>query len=277
MLLRLWIFVAFYSLHLPYILFSLLSVTLLWQICDSFLGCDPFENHCLIAEGSSLFIKMENISHLKYSCQAKVGHLAHVVISHQNVSCRKISVNVVLQLKVCHARCHLCSHFYLIRHLQKSTFVFCMSETETEYREYILLKHVRCVISDALIIKWATDPPSTGLSWICVNQLWSLMWAITSAALSETTATQNSTQTLHASVVSYLNTLKCKYLIVQKIWYDKVWYDMTCRLCKIDILLQFQNKLTSKTYGLCGTVNNLLNIYTMGEWDLAQHWPWLSV
>lgn len=69
-----------------------------------------------------------NIAYQKNSCQAKVSHLAHIVISHQNIPCCQISVNVVLQLQVRHASGHLCPHTYLIRKTKTSASVFCIKE-----------------------------------------------------------------------------------------------------------------------------------------------------
>lgn len=47
--------------------------------------------------------------------QAEVGHLADVVLAHQNVPGRQIPVDVVLQLQEGHAGCHLGRHLHLVR------------------------------------------------------------------------------------------------------------------------------------------------------------------
>lgn len=46
--------------------------------------------------------------------QAEVGHLADVVLAHQDVPGRQIPVDVVLQLQVGHAGRHLGRHLHLV-------------------------------------------------------------------------------------------------------------------------------------------------------------------
>lgn len=39
--------------------------------------------------------------------QAKVGHFANVVLAHQDIPGSQVTVDVILELQVCHTGCHL--------------------------------------------------------------------------------------------------------------------------------------------------------------------------
>lgn len=55
--------------------------------------------------------------------QAKVSHLADVVLAYQDVPGSQVAVNVVLQLQVCHTSCNLCCHLDLVGETQRGAFI----------------------------------------------------------------------------------------------------------------------------------------------------------
>lgn len=55
--------------------------------------------------------------------QAKVGHLADVVLADQDIPGSQVAVNVVLQLQVCHTGCYLCCHLDLVGETQRGAFI----------------------------------------------------------------------------------------------------------------------------------------------------------
>lgn len=80
------------------------SFYLLW--CRTAPGWEIFQTAVLIQLDSTRSCR----PYLDHSGQSEVGHLAGVVLSHQDVSSRQISVNAVLLFQVWHPISHLGTH-----------------------------------------------------------------------------------------------------------------------------------------------------------------------